>query len=232
MLAGKSPAGAEVAVDFDVGDFAELALANEFVARFEQVRRAAALQADLDGAIVFARGGDHRLAFDDVVADRLLHVHVGAALAGLDHRQAVPMIGRADEHDLRLSLGKQLAVVAERWRLLLRRLAAVRRARPRLVDHLAIDVAQADDVDRRDLDQVKEVGLAVPAAADERDAERLFALGGKCADCKRANDAALRPVLRNCRRYMVASRWKRVNIVSRRGAEDAEGLQMRRLGRR
>ena len=35
--------------------------------------------------------------------------------------------------------------------------------------HRAVDVAQRDDLDRRDLDQPEEVGLAVPAGADEAD---------------------------------------------------------------
>ena len=149
------------------------------VARFEQVRRAAALQADLHGAVVLAGGGDHRLAFDDVVADRLLHVHVGARLAGFDHRQAVPVVGRADEHDLGLVLGEQLAVVAERAAASSSTAAAAATSSAAAASMPAIDVAQADDFDRRDLHQVEQVGLAVPAAADEGDAQRLFAGGGE-----------------------------------------------------
>ena len=71
-----------------------------------------------------------------------------------------------------LLLGEQLAIVAVGRRLLLRRLP-LRDELGRLASMLAIDVAQADDFDRRDLHQVKQVGLAVPAAADERHAERF-----------------------------------------------------------
>ena len=41
---------------------------------------------------------------------------------------------------------------------------------------LLVDVAQRDDLDRGDLDEAEQVALAVPAAADEPDAQRL--LGG------------------------------------------------------
>ena len=51
------------------------------VARLDQVRRAAALRADLHDALVLASGGEHRLAFDDVDADRLLHINVDAGFA-------------------------------------------------------------------------------------------------------------------------------------------------------
>ena len=50
------------------------------VAGLDQVRRAAALRADLHDALVLARGGQHRLALDHVDADRLLHVDVGPGL--------------------------------------------------------------------------------------------------------------------------------------------------------
>ena len=44
-----------------------------------------------------------------------------------------------------------------------------------LGEHLLVHVAQRDDLDRRDLDEAQEVGLAVPAAADQPDA--LFHVG-------------------------------------------------------
>ena len=75
-----------VAVDFDQRDLAEFAFVDELVARFDQVRRAAALRADLHHAVVFARGGEHRLAFDNIDADRLLHVDIDARFRRLDHR--------------------------------------------------------------------------------------------------------------------------------------------------
>ena len=50
----------------------------DLVARLDQVRRAAALRADLHHAVVLARRGQHRLAFDDIDADRLLHIDIDA----------------------------------------------------------------------------------------------------------------------------------------------------------
>ena len=39
-----------------------------------------------------------------------------------------------------------------------------------LGEHLLVDVAERDDLDRRDLDQPEQVALAVPAGADQADA--------------------------------------------------------------
>ena len=51
------------------------------------VRRDAAVRPHLDDAIGVSGRLDHRLALQDRVADRLFHVHVGAGLDGVDHRQ-------------------------------------------------------------------------------------------------------------------------------------------------
>ena len=147
----------------------ELALADDAVARVDQVRRAAPLRADLHDALVLARRGEHRLAFDDVDADRLLDVDVGPGLDGRDHRQRVPVVGRADQHDVEVLLLEHLAIVAVGARRLLRRLPR-RDQLGGLGEHPAVDIAQRDDLDRRDLDQPEEVGLAVPAGADQADA--------------------------------------------------------------
>ena len=158
-----------VAVDLDQADLAELALADDPVAGLDQVRRAAALRADLHDPLVLARRGEHGLALDHVDADRLLHVDVGPGLDGGDHRQGVPVVGRGDQDDVEVLLLEHLAVVGVGARLLLRGL-------PRgdhlggLGQHLLVDVAQRDDLDRRDLDQPEQVALAVPAAADQADA--------------------------------------------------------------
>ena len=47
-----------------------------------------------------------------------------------------------------------------------------------LGEHLLVDVAERDDLDRRDLDQPEQVGLAVPAGADQ--ADPLSHLGKLC----------------------------------------------------
>src|SRR5262249_21573665 len=75
-----------VTVDLDQADLAELPLLDDPVASLDEVWRAPALRADLHDALVLARGGDHRLALDNIDADRLLHVDVGAGLAGSNHR--------------------------------------------------------------------------------------------------------------------------------------------------
>ena len=61
---------------------------------------------DLHHAAVPARGGEHGLALDHVDADRLLDVDVGPGPHGLDHRQRVPVVGRRDEHDVEVALGR------------------------------------------------------------------------------------------------------------------------------
>ena len=142
------------------------------VAGLDEVRRAAALRADLHDPLVLAGRGQHGLALDHVHADRLLHVDVGAGLDGRDHRQGVPVVGRGDQHDVEVLLLEHLAVVAVGARLLLRRLARGDHLGG-LGQHPLVDVAQRDDLDRRHLDQAEQVALAVPAAADQADALRL-----------------------------------------------------------
>ena len=71
-----------------MADFAEHAGVDDVLLRLDQVRRALALRADLHDALVLPRRGDHRLAFQHVAADRLLHVNVRARLDRRDHRAA------------------------------------------------------------------------------------------------------------------------------------------------
>ena len=111
-----------VAVDLDQPDLAELPLADDPVAGLDQVRRAAALGADLHDPLVLAGGGEHGLALDHVDADRLLDVDVGPGLDGGDHRQGVPVVGRGDQDDVEVLLLEHLAVVGVGARRLLRRL--------------------------------------------------------------------------------------------------------------
>ncbi len=103
-----------VAVHLDQADLAELPLADDPVAGLDQVRRAAALRADLHDPLVLAGRGQHGLALGHVDADRLLHVDVGARLDGRDHRQGVPVVGRGDQDDVEVLLLEHLAVVAVR----------------------------------------------------------------------------------------------------------------------
>ena len=82
------------------------------------------------------------------------------------------MVGRGDQDDVEVLLLEHLAVVGVGARRLLRRLP-VGDDLGGLGEHLLVDVAQRDDLDRRDLDQPEQVGLAVPAGADQADPLRL-----------------------------------------------------------
>src|SRR4030095_10366376 len=93
------------------------------VASLDEMWCAAALRADLHDALVLARRGEHRLAFDDIDADRLLAVNNRTRFAGSDHVQGVPMIGRADERDIEVLLPEHLAVVAVDARFLFGKLS-------------------------------------------------------------------------------------------------------------
>ena len=93
----------------------------------------------------------------------------------LDHRQRVPVIGRRDLHHVQIFLPEHLAVVGEQPRLLLRRLPFHRPPR-RFFQVLLIDIAERDDLDRRNLHQAEQVRLAVPSAADQTDAFRSIVM--------------------------------------------------------
>ncbi len=151
----------------------ELALLQESVARLHQVRRAAPLRADLDDALMLARRSHHCLPFDDVDADRLLHVNVGAGLDSRDHRQGVPVVRRRDQHDVEVFLIEHFPVIGVRSRFFLRRLPLGDHI-GRVGQHSLVDVAKRHHFDRGHLDQPEQVGLTVPARADQADARRLI----------------------------------------------------------
>jgi hypothetical protein len=106
-----------------------------------------------------------------------LHIDIGPRLAGGDHRQTVPVVGRADEDDLRLGVGEELAVVAKQRRGVAGGLPLGDESRGGLA-HRGIDVTQPNDLHRRHLHEMEEVGLSIPAATDEPHAERLGWLCG------------------------------------------------------
>jgi hypothetical protein len=107
-----------VTADFHVGDVAQLALTQDLIAGLDQVGGAAALGTHLHRSTVFTGRRQHGLALDDVHAGGLLHVDVGARLAGLDHRQSVPVVRSADDHHIEVLLGEHLPVIAVSPRLL------------------------------------------------------------------------------------------------------------------
>jgi hypothetical protein len=151
-----------------MGDVAEQAGLDHAFAGLDQVRRAAPLHVDLDHAAVLPCRRQHRLAFDDIGADGLLHVDIGARLDRRDHRQRVPVIGRGHVHDVQLLLFEHLAVVAVGARRLLRHLAGGDHLGG-LGHHVPVHVTEGDDLDRGDLEQPEQRALAVPARPDQGD---------------------------------------------------------------
>jgi len=79
------------------------------------------------------------------------------------------VIRRVDEDDVEILFRQQLAPVAVETRTLLRHLPRRHQVR-RVVQHLAVDVAHRDHVDRRDLHHAQQVRLAVPPRPDDADA--------------------------------------------------------------
>jgi len=66
-----------VTTNLGVSDFAEFAGLNDFLASFDEVRRAASLHVYLHHPFVFSGGRKHCLTLDDVHADGFLNVNIG-----------------------------------------------------------------------------------------------------------------------------------------------------------
>ena len=79
--------------------------------RFALVRDAAALHPDLHHAVVFASGGHHLPAFENVVAGGLFAVHILARLAGPDGRERMPVIRRGDRDRVDILVFVKLAQI-------------------------------------------------------------------------------------------------------------------------
>ena len=156
-----------VAVDFDEADRPQLHGLEDLIAGLGQMRRAAALGADLHDAVVLAGGGQNRLALDHIHADRLLQIEVRIRLNRRDGRQRVPVIGRGDQHQFGLRLLQEVAVIAKGLGTLLR-LLPLRHDLRSFAKHRLVDITQADNIHRRDLNQSQQVGLAIPTATNQR----------------------------------------------------------------
>ena len=111
-----------VATNLHLGNLAEQPFLDDAVARFHEMRRAAALGVHLNDALVLAGGAKHRLALEDIHADRLLHPNIDAGLTRGDHRERVPVIGRLDQHQVEVFFFEHLAIVVVGAGLFLRRL--------------------------------------------------------------------------------------------------------------
>ena len=100
--------------------------------------------------LVFARGRQHRLPFDDVNADWFLHPHIEPGANGVDHRKRVPVIGRADEDGIEVTSLQQFPIVRVGTRLLLGYLSS-RHQVGCIGEHSAIDITQRNDLNRCNL---------------------------------------------------------------------------------
>ena len=80
-----------------------------------QRRVAPRLRAELHHAAVFLRRGRHHLPFHKVVAVGLFGVAIFARLAGVNRRQGVPMIGRAEHEGVDLLVVERATIVADRF---------------------------------------------------------------------------------------------------------------------
>ena len=81
------------------------------------VQAAALLRAVLHDAAMLGGGLDALAAFEDVVADRLLDVHVLARLAGPDRDQRVPVIAGGHRHGVEILVIERRANVDDALRL-------------------------------------------------------------------------------------------------------------------
>ena len=95
-----------------------------------------------------------------------------ARFHGLDHGERVPVIRRRDQDNVQILLAQHLAVVGIGARLLLRLLAAGDDV-GRFGQHLLSTSHKRNHLDRRDLNQPQQIGLAVPARADQAHAAGL-----------------------------------------------------------
>src|ERR1035437_1937477 len=134
---------------------------------------AAALGTDLHHAAVFAGGGDHLLAFENVVAGGFFDVDVFAGLAGPDGGQRVPVVGERHGNGLHLFIVENLAHVGVAFGFLAGGLfdlglAAFARG--------LIDVAEGDDVG---LGQFRvQVHMIASASTEADDGDVDFVVGG------------------------------------------------------
>ena len=142
-----------IAVDLDQPYGAEPSLADDAVARADQVRCAAPLHADLHDALVFPRRREHRLPFHDVHA-MASDPDVEARLHRIDHRSACRDL-RVDQNEVQVrpSASREIAVVT---RPLLRRLPLATRS---ALLPIRRSTSQSDTTPRSRLDHAKEVRL-------------------------------------------------------------------------
>ena len=148
---------------------AQFAGLDDIVARFDQVRSAAPLGAHLDDAVHFSRGCQHGLAFEDIHTDGFLHIDIGTGFQRGNQVERMPMIGRADQHNIEVPFLQHFPVIAVRARRLAGNLAGGHQI-GRVGQHPAVNVAERHDLNRGHLEEPEQITLAVPPAADQADA--------------------------------------------------------------
>ena len=161
-----------------MGDGAQFALAQDAITRLDEVGGAAPLGAYLHRPTVFPGRRQHGLALDDVHACGFLHINVSARLAGLNHRQGVPMIRSPDEHHIQILLREHLPVIAIGPGLLAG-LLPLGHQRRRVGQHTTIHIAQRNHVHRGNLNESQQVRLAVPTRSNQSHPKGFFLSEGR-----------------------------------------------------
>ena len=135
---------------------------------------------------MFPRGGQERLALDDIHADWFLEIDIGPSLHRSDAVERVPVVRRTDEDNVQVLFGEHGAVVAIGARSFLR-LLPLRDQLGGAGQHALVRIAERNHLHRGDLDQAAKVTLAIPAGSDQADAERLLLSGAKVQTLKRGS---------------------------------------------
>ena len=168
-------------------DLAELSRADDLDGLLEVGRRAL-LGADGHDLVGLAGGAEHRLAFGDVVRDRLLDVDVLAGQHGLDRGQGVPVVGRGDDHRVQVLAVEHRPIVAGR----VRGVAFVfLDAFGGFAGVVVIDVGDGDDLDVGLGEERIEELIAPTPRADQAEPDFLVGRAGR-GDRRSAERASLR----------------------------------------
>ena len=131
---------------------------------------AAALVADLNDALVFARCLDHLAPLENAVGSRFLDVNILACLAGPNRRQRVPVIRGRDGYGINAVVFEHLAQVLVLGGLAL--LVLERLLGGSFGDGL-VDVDNGGDFGAFVARELADVGFPAPANADAGDLDPL-----------------------------------------------------------
>src|SRR5262249_45673461 len=152
--------------------------------RLAHTRAAAALGAGLTDLAILTCNLDNAPALADVVANRLLDVHILAILHRPDGRQCMPVIRRGDGHDIDvLILDDAANILLEVGSVALRPLNSFHGR----IDHTRIGIANRRDDAIVAVGEAADMAHAAPAHADNGDPKLVVgaspdagALSGRC----------------------------------------------------